>query len=125
MKHLKTFEAYGQSSDIHEDIAVSILAELKKLQAEKGYYTVEDYEAYMRERGADDIMIDSVMNYLVGMDFGFDTEPEEELPENMIEYLELNANLAKKWQVINKKKSPMPDFEKWAEIKNKRQYLKE
>ena len=39
MKYLKTFEAYGQSSDIHEDIAVSILAELKKLQAEKGYYT--------------------------------------------------------------------------------------
>jgi hypothetical protein len=74
MKYLKTFEAYGKiDSDIHEDIAVSILAELKKLQAEKGYYTVEDYEAYMRERGADDIMIDSVMNYLVGMDFGFET----------------------------------------------------
>jgi len=81
MKYLKTFEAYGQSSDIHEDIAVSILAELKKLQAENGYYTVEDYEAHKRERGADDIMIDSVMNYLVGMDFGFDEEPQEELPE--------------------------------------------
>ncbi len=51
--------------------------------------------------------------------------PEEELPEDMIEYLELNANLAKKWPVINKKKSPLPDFEKWAEVKNKRQYLKD
>jgi hypothetical protein len=82
MKYLKTFEAYGKvDSDIHEDIAVSILPELKKLQSEKGYYTVEDYEAYMRERGADDIMIDSVMHYLVGMNFGFDQEPEEELPE--------------------------------------------
>ena len=33
MRYLKTFE-YGQSSDIHEDIAVSILSELKKLQAQ-------------------------------------------------------------------------------------------
>jgi hypothetical protein len=81
MRYLKTFESYRQSSDIHEDIALSILSELKKLQAEKGYYTVEDFEAYMKERGADNIMIDSVMSYLVGMDFGFDTEPQEELPE--------------------------------------------
>jgi ferredoxin len=51
--------------------------------------------------------------------------PEEELPEDMIEYLNLNAKLAKKWPIINKKKSPLPDFEKWADIKNKRQYLKE
>lgn len=82
MKYLKTFEAYGKiDSDIHEDIAVSILPELKKLRSEKGSYTVEDYEAYMRERGADDIMVDSVMHYLVGMGFDFDVEQEEELPE--------------------------------------------
>ena len=31
-------------------------------------------------------MIDSVMNYLVGMDFGFDQEPEEELPEEIEKY---------------------------------------
>ena len=90
MKHLKTFEAYGKiDSDIHEDIAISILPEMQKLKAEKGYYTVEDFEAYMRERGADDIMIDSVMNYLVGMDFGFDTEPEEELPEGWEDEIKL------------------------------------
>jgi len=89
MRYLKTFEAYGKSSDIHEDIAVSILSELKKLQAEKGYYTVEDFESYMRERGADDIMIDSVMNYLVGMDFGFDTEPQEELTEGWEDKIKL------------------------------------
>lgn len=82
MKYLKTFEAYGKiDSDIHEDIAVSILPELKKLRSEKGSYTVEDYEAYMRERGADDIMVDAVMHYLVGMGFDFDTEEEKELPE--------------------------------------------
>ena len=35
MRYLKTFESYRQSSDIHEDIALSILSELKKIQAEK------------------------------------------------------------------------------------------
>ena len=89
MRYLKTFESYRQSSDIHEDIALSILSELKKLQAEKGYYTVEDFESYMKERGADDTMIDSVMNYLVGMDFGFDTEPQEELPEGWEDKIKL------------------------------------
>jgi hypothetical protein len=82
MKYLKTFEAYGKiDSDIHEDIAVDLLPKLQKLKDEKGYYTVEDFEAYMKERGADDIMIDSVMSYLVGMDFDFDQEPQEDLPE--------------------------------------------
>ena len=89
MRYLKTFESHGQSSDIHEDIAVSILSELKKLQAKKGYYTVEDFEAYMKERGADDLMIDGVMNYLVGMDFGFDQEPQEELPEGWEDEIKL------------------------------------
>ena len=89
MKYLKTFESYGQPSDIHEDIAENILPELKKLQAEKGYYTVEDFEAYMKERGADELMIDGVMNYLVGMDFGFDTEPQEELPEGWEDEIKL------------------------------------
>ncbi len=81
MKYLKTFEAYGKSSDIHEDIAVDLLPKLQKLKDEKGYYTVEDFETYMKERGADDIMIDSVMSYLVGMNFDFDQEPQEDLPE--------------------------------------------
>jgi hypothetical protein len=43
----------------------------------------------MKERGADDIMIDSVMNYLVSMDFGFDTEPQEELPEGWEDEIKL------------------------------------
>jgi hypothetical protein len=89
MKYLKTFESYGKvNSDIHEDIAISILPKLEELKSEKGYYTVEDFEAYMRERGADDIMIDSVMSYLVGMDFGFDKEPEE-LPEGWEDEIKL------------------------------------
>lgn len=90
MKYLKTFEAYGKiDSDIHEDIAIDLLPKLQKLKDEKGYYTVEDFEAYMKERGADDIMIDSVMSYLVGMDFGFDEEPQEELPEGWKDEIKL------------------------------------
>jgi hypothetical protein len=89
MKYLKTFEAYGQPSDIHEDIAIDLLPKLQKMKDEKGYYTVEDFEAYMKERGADDIMIYSVMNYLVGMDFGFDQEPQEELPEGWEDEIKL------------------------------------
>lgn len=90
MKYLKTFEAYGKiDSDIHEDIAVDILSKLEELRAEKGSYTVEDFEAYMKERGADETMIDSVMSYLVGMGFDFDTEEEEKLPDGWQDEIKL------------------------------------
>jgi hypothetical protein len=80
MKYLKTFESYKRT-DIHEDIADDLLPRLEKIRSEKGYYTVEDYEKYMIERGADDIMINSVMHYLVNKGFDFDSESEEELPD--------------------------------------------
>jgi len=80
MKYLKTFETY-KKSDIHEDIAKDILPKLEELRSEKGYYTVEDFESYMKERGADEEMIDSVMHYLVYLGFDFDIEPEDELPD--------------------------------------------
>jgi len=90
MKYLKTFEAYGKiDSDIHEDIAVDILPKLEELRAEKGSYTVEDFEAYMKERGADETMIGSVMSYLVSMGFDFDVEEEEELPEGWQDEIKL------------------------------------
>ena len=51
--------------------------------------------------------------------------PEEELPEDMLEYLALNEKLAKKWPILNQKKHPLPESEKWAKIKDKRHLLKE
>jgi hypothetical protein len=79
MKHLKTFESYGKiDSDIHEDIAMDILPKLQKLKDEKGTYTVQDFENYMKEKGADSLMIDSVMSSLVSMGFDFDAESEDE-----------------------------------------------
>ncbi len=90
MKYLKTFEAYGKiDSDIHEDIAKDMLQRVKQFRAEKGYYTVEDLEKYMIERGADDIMVSSVMSYLVSMGFDFDNEPEEDLPEGWEDEIKL------------------------------------
>lgn len=79
MKYLKTFESYGKiDSDIHEDIAMDILPKLQKLKDEKGTYTVQDFEDYMKEKGADSLMIDSVMSSLVSMGFDFDAESEDE-----------------------------------------------
>lgn len=80
MRYLKTFESHRRT-DIHKDIAVDILAYLKEIKKEKGYYTYDEYVDYMKDRGADSEMIDSVMHHLVDMGFDFDKEPEEDLPD--------------------------------------------
>jgi hypothetical protein len=76
MKYLKTFENYG--TDITEDIANDILPKLQQLKDEKGFFTVEDFENYMEQRGADLETIDLVMSNLVNLGFDFDTEDEGE-----------------------------------------------
>jgi len=76
MNHLKTFENYG--TDITEDIANDILPKLQQLKDEKGSFTVEDFENYMEQRGADSHTIDLVMSNLVSMGFDFDTEETED-----------------------------------------------
>ena len=48
---------------------------------------------------------------------------EDDLPEEMQVYLELNAQLAKDWPVITDVKSPLPEAEDWAEQTDKLQYL--
>jgi hypothetical protein len=76
MKYLKTFENY--STDITEDIAEDLLPKLEELRAEKGSFTVADFDEYMKERGADSHTIDLVMSNLVSMGFDFDSEDEGE-----------------------------------------------
>jgi ferredoxin len=49
--------------------------------------------------------------------------PEEELAEDQLEFLELNAELAREWPVITEKKDPLPDAEAWDGKPNKLQYL--
>ncbi len=77
MKHLKTFESYIKT-DITEDIAVDLLPRLEEIKKKSGIFTIEDFENYMKERGADSHTIDLVMSNLVSMGFEFDIEQDEE-----------------------------------------------
>ena len=51
--------------------------------------------------------------------------PEDELPEDQQEFLEINARLAKEWPVITEIKSPPEDAEEWKDVPNKKHLLKE
>lgn len=50
--------------------------------------------------------------------------PEAELPPGQEKFLAINAELAKKWPVINAKKDALPDADKWNGAEGKLQYLK-
>ena len=49
--------------------------------------------------------------------------PEDELPEDEIEFLEINAEQAEIWPNITEAKDPLPDEEEWREVPNKKKYL--
>jgi ferredoxin len=48
---------------------------------------------------------------------------EDDLPADQKAFLQLNADLAKKWPMITARKDPPPDAEEWKEVKDKLQYL--
>jgi len=48
---------------------------------------------------------------------------EDDVPKNMQQYLELNAELAKEWPVINEMKEPPADADEWKDVKGKLQHL--
>lgn len=48
---------------------------------------------------------------------------EDDLPEDQQSFLELNAELAKGWPVINEVKPPPADADEWRDVKDKLQYL--
>ena len=48
---------------------------------------------------------------------------DDELPEDQKEFLELNAELSEKWEVITEMKDALPDSEEWANKPNKREHL--
>lgn len=49
---------------------------------------------------------------------------EDDLPDDMQDFLELNAELAREWPVINQVKPALPEAREWEDVPNKRQYLK-
>ena len=48
---------------------------------------------------------------------------EDDVPENLQDYIGLNAELSKAWPVINEMKDPPEDADEWKEVKDKLKYL--
>lgn len=48
---------------------------------------------------------------------------EDDLPDDQEEFLKINADLAEEWPNITEMKEPLPDAEKWADVKDKREHL--
>lgn len=48
---------------------------------------------------------------------------EEDVPEHLRVFVDINAELAKKWLPITAQKDPLPDHEKWTNIPNKLEHL--
>src|SRR5699024_1120516 len=51
--------------------------------------------------------------------------PDDEVPIEWEDYIELNDQLAEDWadHVINQNKEPLPDWEEWSGVDNKRDQL--
>ena len=48
---------------------------------------------------------------------------EDELPENQIDFIEINAKLADVYPNISEAKEPLPDADKYKDIKEKKHFL--
>ena len=48
---------------------------------------------------------------------------EHDLPDEMTEYIAINAELAKQWPEISDTKNPLPESGEWADMPDKRQWL--
>ena len=49
--------------------------------------------------------------------------PDDELPPDQIEFIEINVKLAEVYESITESKEPLADAEKYKDIKNKKQFL--
>ncbi|MDT8448773.1 MAG: ferredoxin family protein [Wenzhouxiangellaceae bacterium] len=49
--------------------------------------------------------------------------PEDDLPADQQDFLELNAELSREWPVITERKDPPHDAEEWEDKPNKRELL--
>lgn len=48
---------------------------------------------------------------------------EADVPEDQVEYIALNAELAKAWPGISEQLEPLPDADEWVDVPDKLQYL--
>lgn len=49
---------------------------------------------------------------------------EDDVPAGQEHFIELNAELSKKWRAIVERKDPLPDADEWAQVKGKLDQLK-
>tara|TARA_B100000700_G_scaffold41006_1_gene41798 strand:- start:293 stop:898 length:606 start_codon:yes stop_codon:yes gene_type:complete len=49
--------------------------------------------------------------------------PDDELPSNQIEFVEINAKLADVYENITESKEPLPDADNFKDVENKKQFL--
>ena len=45
------------------------------------------------------------------------------MPQSQLEYIALNAELAKQWPTITKTKASLPDADEWAKVEDKKELL--
>ncbi len=45
--------------------------------------------------------------------------------EELIDWIEINRNMAEKWPVITQQKTPMPEADEFKDVKNKRDLMSE
>ena len=50
---------------------------------------------------------------------------EDDLPEGQEAFIQINADLAKKWPEISEEAEPMPEFEQWDGVADKLKLLKQ
>lgn len=48
---------------------------------------------------------------------------EEDVPQDQLEWIPINAELAKKWPAITRMKPALPDADEWKDVQDKKQYL--
>jgi ferredoxin len=48
---------------------------------------------------------------------------DDDVPESLQNFVELNAELSKIWPVINEMKDPPPDADDWKDVKGKLEHL--
>ena len=48
---------------------------------------------------------------------------DDEVPEDQIEFIELNAELCTEWPNISEQKAPLKDEQEWRNVKNKIKHL--
>jgi ferredoxin len=49
--------------------------------------------------------------------------PEEDVPQDQLQFIKLNAELSRGWPSITKRKPALPDADEWQDVKDKMQYL--